>query len=160
MVFHRFSVDFGSILGGFQAVRASAQDLGGFWASAQGLYIAVSAAFPAWVGTYTTNDKSGLQSRKTAATGGQNKPKTKARHEVQTIGGGCACSAYLWRAFVWVVGWIAGGDREPLREQKKPRHGGRGWCYFVFLRISDSITRGSTTTQSKTIFQTSLRLMV
>lgn len=66
MVFARFLVDFGSILGGFQAVRASAQDLGGFWASAQGLYIAVSAAFPAWVCTYTTNDKSGLQSRKTA----------------------------------------------------------------------------------------------
>lgn len=70
LVFTRFLVDFGSILGGFQAVRASAQDLGGFWASAQGLYIAVSAAFPAWVGTYTTNDKSGLQSRKTAAPGG------------------------------------------------------------------------------------------
>ena len=71
--FARFLVDFGSILGGFQAVRASAQDLGGFWASAQGLYIAASAAFPAWVGTYTTNNKSGLQSRKTAAAGGHKK---------------------------------------------------------------------------------------
>lgn len=70
LVFARFLVDFGSILGGFQAVRASAQDLGGFGASSQGHYIAVSAVFPVWVGTYTTNNKSGLQSRKTAATGG------------------------------------------------------------------------------------------
>lgn len=122
MVFARFLVDFGSILGGFQAVRASAQDLGGFWASAQGLYIAVSAAFPAWVGTYTTNNKSGLQSRKTAATGGhKNSP-----------------------------GGVPRSDRKRKAANGQTVNG--FYIYFVFFRISDRITSGKTNTHKTANF--------
>lgn len=127
MVFARFLVDFGSILGGFQAVRASAQDLGGFWASAQGLYIAVSVAFPAWVGTYTTNDKSGLQSRKTAATGGhKNSP-----------------------------GGVPRSDRKRKAANGQTVNG--FYIYFVFFRISDRITSGKTNTHKTANFYTSLK---
>lgn len=120
--FARFLVDFGSILGGFQAVRASAQDLGGFWASAQGLYIAVSAAFPAWVGTYTTNDKSGLQSRKTAAAGGhKNSP-----------------------------GGVPRSDRKRKAANGQTVNG--FYIYFVFFRISNKITSGKTNTHKTANF--------
>ena len=123
-----FFIGFWWILGQFwavSAVRASAQDLGGFWASAQGLYIAVSAAFPVWVGTYTTNDKSGLQSRKTAATGGhKNSP-----------------------------GGVPRSDRKRKAANGQTVNG--FYIYFVFFRISDKITSGKTNTHKTIIFPSS-----